>query len=66
MQRSPIHIFVVVFDFQVCEIFVINEGKLLKELLKSRPYKGQNMKKRASNVIKVLAHHLISQNGICM
>ena len=32
MQRSPIHTFVVVvvvvFDFQVCEIFVINEGKL--------------------------------------
>ena len=32
MQRSPIHTFVVlvvVFDFQVCEIFVLNEGKLL-------------------------------------
>ena len=29
MQRSPIHSFVVVvFDFQVCEIFVLNEGKL--------------------------------------
>ena len=31
MQRSPIHSFVVVvvvFDFQVCKIFVLNEGKL--------------------------------------
>ena len=34
MQRSPIHIFVVVFDFQVCEIFVINEGKLTKNVEK--------------------------------
>ena len=73
MQRSPIHSFVVVvvFDFQVCEIFVLNEGKLKhvdktcwQNLLTKPVDKTCSQNMLTKPVVKLVSWHGLEKNDI--